>query len=65
MVVLRNNEMEAIIIPYDEYENMKEILEIIEYREIYETVKNRNNSDVEYKRFDDILSDLGVNYDDL
>ncbi|HBD96331.1 MAG: hypothetical protein A2015_15520 [Spirochaetes bacterium GWF1_31_7] len=44
VVVLRNNEMEAIIIPYDEYENMKETMEIIEYRDIYETVKRRNKN---------------------
>lgn len=42
--VLRNNKLEAVVISTDEYERLKNIEELmndIEHKEIYETIKNR------------------------
>ena len=42
--VLKNNKLEAVVIPTDEYERLKEIeniMETLEHKEIYETIKKR------------------------
>ncbi len=41
VVVLKNNQVEAVIVPVDEYELMAEALALLEHMEIYRTVKQR------------------------
>lgn len=56
IVIMRNNEMEAIILSYEEYEIMKDIIEKKEYNEIYKTIKERKKTpETEYKDFDEIV----------
>ena len=43
-VVSRNNKLEAVIVPIEEYERMKEALDMVEHIEIYNIVKARENS---------------------
>ena len=56
---MRNNEMEAIILPYDDYEKMKDLIESNEYKEIYKTLKERSKTpENEYKDFDDVIKKI-------
>ena len=55
IVIMRNNEMEAIILPYEDYEIMKDMIEKKEYKEMYKTIKERSKTpESEYIDFDDI-----------
>lgn len=66
IVIMRNNEMEAIILSYEDYEIMKEIIEINEYKELYKKIKERNKTpESEYKDFDTILKEMKINKDEL
>jgi PHD/YefM family antitoxin component YafN of YafNO toxin-antitoxin module len=61
IVIMRNNEMEAIILSYEDYEIMNEIIEMNEYKEIYKTIKERNKTpDHEYIDFETILKDIKI-----
>jgi PHD/YefM family antitoxin component YafN of YafNO toxin-antitoxin module len=42
--VLRNNRLEAVVISTDEYERLKEIENIMEEKEFFETIKNRKET---------------------
>jgi PHD/YefM family antitoxin component YafN of YafNO toxin-antitoxin module len=62
IVIMRNNEMEAIILSYEDYEVMKEIIEMNEYKDIYKKIKERSKTpDSEYKDFDKILKEIKIN----
>ena len=41
VVVLKNNQVEAVIVPIDDYEQMAEALALLEHMEIYQVVKRR------------------------
>ncbi|MEA2100250.1 MAG: type II toxin-antitoxin system Phd/YefM family antitoxin [Campylobacterota bacterium] len=61
--ISKNNKLEAIILPIEEYERMKEALEMMEHIEIYNTVKKRENSKT--INFEESASKYGVNLDEL
>jgi len=42
VVVLKNNQVEAVIVPIDDYEQMAEALALLEHLEIYQVVKRRD-----------------------
>ena len=42
VVVLKNNQVEAVIVPVDDYEKMAEALALLEHMEIYRVVKQRS-----------------------
>jgi PHD/YefM family antitoxin component YafN of YafNO toxin-antitoxin module len=66
VAVLRNNEMEAIIIPIREYEIMQSLLEKDEYKEMYSLIKERDSTPLSsYVDFDSVLSDLKVDHETL
>lgn len=61
--VIRNNEMEAIILPIREYELLIELLERDEYRNIYETVKERERTPLaDYVEFDSVAEGSNGSY---
>jgi PHD/YefM family antitoxin component YafN of YafNO toxin-antitoxin module len=41
VVILKNNQVEAVIVPVDDYEMMAEALALLEHMEIYQAVKQR------------------------
>ena len=43
IAISKNNKLEAVIVPIEEYEKMQEALEMAEHIEIYNTVKAREN----------------------
>jgi PHD/YefM family antitoxin component YafN of YafNO toxin-antitoxin module len=41
IAVIRNNRLEAVLMPIEEYERLQEGYELLEHLEIYQTVKQR------------------------
>ena len=57
IAVIRNNEMEAIILPLREYELMLEVMEKDEYKNLYAQLKERLDTPLDrYVPFDDVLA---------
>ena len=66
VAVIRNNKMEAIIIPINEYEFIKQASDYLERLDIYNKVKDRMKDPIENAiPFEDILKELGINKDEL
>ena len=66
VAVIRNNEMEAILIPIQEYELMSSLLEQDEYKTMYQVIKEREITPLDsYSSFDSILSELQVSHENL
>jgi PHD/YefM family antitoxin component YafN of YafNO toxin-antitoxin module len=66
IAVIRNNEMEAILIPIQEYELMQSLLEQDEYKAIYSLIKERGQTpNSSFIDFDAVLADLHINHDSL
>ena len=42
--ISKNNKLEAIVLPIDEYERLKEAYDLMEHTQIYKTVQLRKNS---------------------
>jgi PHD/YefM family antitoxin component YafN of YafNO toxin-antitoxin module len=66
LAIMRNNKPEAVIVPVDDYENMKELYEYAERLSILETVQKRKSTPKsEYVSFDDVLKKAGISRDEL
>lgn len=66
VAVIRNNEMEAVLLPIDEYERLVEVAEQCEYAEIAATVAERESTpESEYIPFADILAAEKIEEDEL
>jgi len=64
LAIMRNNKPEAVIVPVDDYENMKELYDYAERLSIFETVQKRRNSG-KLIPFDEVLRRAGLTQDDL
>lgn len=61
IVVVKNNQMQAVMIPIDEYERLKALEEQLEQKEILETIEARNQTlQAEYVSFDDAMKMAGL-----
>ncbi len=66
IAVIKNNEMEAIILSYDEYERINDLFEYIEYKSIYDNLKKRKKTyQTEYRDFDSVLKKMDLTPNDL
>ena len=66
IAVVRNNEMEAILIPIQEYELMQTLLERDEYKTLYSIIKERERTpNSSYVDFDALLADLNISRETL
>ena len=63
VAISKNNKLEAVIIPIEEYERMQEALDMAEHIEIYNIVKERENQPT--ISFDELLEEVGINKDEL
>ncbi|MFT7860235.1 MAG: hypothetical protein ABXS93_04785 [Sulfurimonas sp.] len=67
--VLKNNKLEAIVISTDEYERLKKlesIFELIEHKEIYDTIEDRKSTPKsEYISVDEMAKKFGINTSSL
>lgn len=61
IVVVKNNQMQAVMIPIDEYERLKSLDEENERKEIFHTIQARKNTlQSEYVSFDDAMKTAGL-----
>ncbi len=64
--ISKNNKLEAVVLPIEEYERMQEALDFMEHMEIYNVVKEREKTpQSEYISFDDVVKSLGMDLDEL
>jgi PHD/YefM family antitoxin component YafN of YafNO toxin-antitoxin module len=66
VAVLRKNRLEAVILPIDEYEKIRELADLMEHLQIYETVKKREATPLkQYVNFENILAENGLSDDGI
>ena len=63
IVISKNNKLEAVIVPIEEYERMQEALDMAEHIEIYNIVKARENSKT--ISLEESAKRHGINLDEL
>jgi len=63
IAISKNNKLEAVIVNIDEYEKLKEAYDTLEHIEIYEKVKERENSKT--ISLEDSMKKHGINLDEL
>jgi len=64
IIISKNNKLEAVIIPIEEYEKVKEAFELIEHLEIFQLVSKRKGKKT-VAALDDLISESGINRKDL
>ena len=64
IVISKNNELEAVIIPIEEFEILKEAYELVEHIEIYKTISERKNQKPEID-LDDLIKKNNYNRKEL
>lgn len=61
IAVIKNNQMQAVMIPIDEYERLKSLEEAAEQKEIFQTIQERKNTlGSEYVSYDDAMKIAGL-----
>lgn len=61
IVVIKNNKMQAVMIPIDEYERLKSLEQSLEQKSIYETIQTRKDTPVsEYVSYDEAMKQAGL-----
>ena len=61
IVVVKNNQMQAVMIPIDEYERLATLAEKAESKIIYETVQERKDTpNSEYISYEDAMKTAGL-----
>ena len=64
IIISRNNELEAVIIPIEEFEKVKEAFELVEHLEIFQLVSKRKGKKA-VAALDDLISESGISRKDL
>ncbi|MBM2817136.1 MAG: antitoxin-like protein [Ignavibacteria bacterium] len=66
IAVIRNNKMEAVILPIEDYEKLKEKEEFEEHTGIYNLIKVREQEPIEHGiSFDSVLNEYGIRENEL
>ena len=65
LAVLKNNRIEAVLVSKDEYEKMKNALELQEHRAIYELIKEREASSSESISFEEMAQRHNIDLNTL
>ena len=61
IAIVKNNQMQAVMIPIDEYERLATLAEKAEQKAIFETIQERKNTPVsEYISYDDAMKIAGL-----
>jgi len=64
IIISKNNKLEAVIIPIEEYEQVKEAFELIEHLEIFQQISKRKGKKT-VVALDDLILESGINRKDL
>lgn len=62
--VSKNNMIEAVILPVEEYEKIQEMAEWIEMKEISEILRKRKGSKKTYS-LEEVLAENGIDYNEI
>jgi PHD/YefM family antitoxin component YafN of YafNO toxin-antitoxin module len=66
VAILRKNKIEAVILPIEEYEKIREDSQLLEHLQIYQILKERDKTCLsEYIDFDTLLAEQGLHTDDI
>ena len=65
IAILKNNNIEAVLVSKNEYELMKKALEIQEQQEIFNIIKQREATDNQRVSFEDMAKRHNINLDEL
>ncbi len=58
VAIAKNNRLESVILPIEEYETLQEVYDLVEHMEIYKLVKEREKTDInEFIPFEEILKE--------
>lgn len=58
VAIAKNNRLESVILPIEEYEALQEVFDLVEHMDIYKLVKEREKTDLsKYIPFEDILEE--------
>ena len=63
MAISKNNKLEAVVLPIEEYERLQEAYDLVEHMEIYQKVRSRKDS--ETVSMEESAKRYGVDLDDL
>lgn len=64
VAVIRNNKIEAVILPVKIYEIFRETIELKEHIELYNTIRQREKNN-EFVDFEAILKENGLTVDEI
>jgi PHD/YefM family antitoxin component YafN of YafNO toxin-antitoxin module len=62
--VAKNNTIEAVILPVEEYEKIQEAAEWVELKEIEQIIKERKGSKKSYS-LEEVLKENGIDYNEI
>lgn len=66
IAIAKNNKLELVVLPIEEYERLKDIADLAEYIEIYKTVTDRTAKDTGARiGLSDMMNRFGVNEADV
>jgi PHD/YefM family antitoxin component YafN of YafNO toxin-antitoxin module len=58
VAISRNNTLESVIIPIEDYEALQEVYDLVEHMDIYKTVKERESTSTdEYIPLEEVLKE--------
>ncbi len=61
IAVIKNNQMQAVMIPIDEYERLKSLADANEQKLIYEAIQSRKDTPAsEYVSYEDAIKQAGL-----
>jgi PHD/YefM family antitoxin component YafN of YafNO toxin-antitoxin module len=61
IAILKNNRVEAVILPIHEYEKYQNILDYFEHKEIAKLIEEREKDGSDFIDFEDILQENDIN----
>ena len=66
IAVLRKNRLEAVILPIEEYERIRELADLMEHLQLHNLIKEREKTPIdEYVDFEQVLSEHGLGRDEV
>ncbi|MDD2782347.1 MAG: type II toxin-antitoxin system Phd/YefM family antitoxin [Sulfuricurvum sp.] len=66
IAIAKNNKLELVVLPIEEYERLKEIADLAEHIEIYKTITDRTAKDTGVRiGMSDMMNRFGVNEADV
>lgn len=63
LAISKNNKLEAIVLPIEEYERLQEAYDLMEHMEIYQKMQTRKDSKI--VSLEDSARKYGINLDDI